>query len=181
MPTRRERLLRAGLALMGVGATLGVLLDAIHSHFGATSYTNPLVAKTAFWVVPLFAGAYLMGLLRPLFHRGPRPSGRTVALAMGLFIAAYWLTVAPLPWAARSAILLGIFAVGFALCDRTRVGLGIAVTAALVGPAVEAALVRAGAFVHHEALWLGVPGWLPFLYMTAAVGLGSLGSWLCER
>jgi hypothetical protein len=32
--------------------------------------------------------------------------------------------------------------------------------------------------VHHEVLVLGIPGGLPLLYLTAAVGLGGLARWL---
>jgi hypothetical protein len=42
---------------------------------------------------------------------------------MGLFIAAYWLTVAPWPWPVRCALLVAIFLTGWAICDRTRLGL----------------------------------------------------------
>ncbi|WP_239470198.1 hypothetical protein [Archangium violaceum] len=43
---------------------------------------------------------------------------------------------------------------------------------------MEILLVRAGTFVHHEVLVLGIPGWLPLLYLTAAVGLGGFSRWL---
>ncbi len=121
MPASRQRLIKAAVILVGLGATLGSALDAIHSHFGATSYR-------------------------------PRP--------------------------VRCAILSAIFLTGWALCDRTPLGLAIAALAALFGPAVEITLIRAGVFVHHEAHLLGIPVWLPFLYLTASVGLGSLARWL---
>ncbi len=41
MTGTRQRLGRATFILAGVGATLGSALDAIHSHFGAISYTHP--------------------------------------------------------------------------------------------------------------------------------------------
>ncbi len=180
MIDRGARLARAGLILMAIGATLGVLLDAIHSHFGATTYTNPVVAGTAWWVPFLFAGAYSIGVARPLLRPAPRPPCWKVGLAMSLFAAAYAWTVAPIPWVARAGTLLGAFAAGFWICDRTWGGLVIALAAAIAGPAVERFLLGAGVFVHHEVHWMGVPGWLPFLYMNAAVGLGTLGRWLAE-
>jgi hypothetical protein len=175
----RLRLARTTLILAGLGATLGSALDGIHSHFGAVSYTHPFVAQAAWWVPLLFAGAYAGGVIRPLLAREEPPlPGWKVALGLGLFIAAYWLTVAPWPWLVRSAILGAIFAVGWWNCDRTLLGVAIAVGTALVGPFVEIVLVHAGTFVHHEVLVFGIPGWLPFLYLTAAVGLGGLGRWL---
>ncbi len=179
MPGRRLRLARTTLILAGLGATLGSALDGIHSHFGAVSYTNPFVAQAAWWVPLLFAGAYAGGVARPLLAREelPLPAWK-VALGMGLFITAYWLTVAPWSWLVRSAILGGIFMVGWWSCDRTPLGVFIAGVTAIVGPVVEIVLVHAGTFVHHEALVFGIPGWLPFLYLTAAVGLGGLARWL---
>jgi hypothetical protein len=155
------------------------MLDGIHSHFGALSYTSPFMAQEAWWVPLIFAGAYAGGVARPLLagEEPPLP-GWKVALGMGLFITAYWLTVAPWPWLARTAILSAIFAVGWWSCDRTLLGVLIAGVTAIVGPTVEIVLVHAGTFVHHEALVFGIPGWLPFLYLTSAVGLGGLGRWL---
>jgi hypothetical protein len=182
MPASRQRLARAALILVVLGATLGSALDAIHSHFGAISYTTPLVAKAAWWVPLLFAGAYGTGIGRPLLAREepPLPLWK-VALGMGLFIGAYWLTVVPWPWLVRCAVLTAIFVAGWAICDRTWLGLLIAALAAVFGPVVEITLVQAGVFVHHEALVLGIPAWLPFLYLTASVGLGSLARWLTAQ
>jgi hypothetical protein len=165
-----------------VGATLGSALDAIHSHFGAISYTHPVVAKAAWWVPLLFALAYAGGIARPLLAREePRPPPWKVALGMGLFIAAYWLTVAPWSTSVRCALLGAIFVASWASCDRTRLGLVLAALAAVLGPSVEIALVHAGVFVHHEVLVFGIPAWLPLLYLSAAVGLGGLARWLAAE
>ncbi|WP_224361018.1 INSIG family protein [Hyalangium versicolor] len=182
MSETRQRLLRTTLILAGLGATLGSALDGIHSHFGALSYTSPFFAQAAWWVPLLFSGAYAGGVARPWLGRDPAPiPAWKAALAMGLFIAAYWLTVAPGSWIVRSAILTGIFGISWWICDRTGIGIALAVMTAIVGPFVEIVLVHAGTFVHHEVLFLGIPGWLPFLYLTAAVGLGSLGRWLAQQ
>jgi hypothetical protein len=174
----RQRFRLGALVLAGVGATLGSLLDAIHTHFGATAYTDPLALRAAWWVPLIFASAYATSVARPLLDKGPRPPLWKAALGMALFINAYALSVAPWPWPVRAAVIGGLFAAGFWVCDRTRAGLIVAAIAAVCGPLAEAMLVRAGTFVHHEVLALGVPGWLPFLYLTAAVGLGTLAKWL---
>ena len=182
MTDDRARWVRATLILMGLGATLGSALDAIHSHFGALSYTTPVFARAAWWVPLLFSGAYGSAILRPLLTpRAPPPSGGKVALGLGLFIAAYWLTVAPWSGTARAVGLTALFGVAWAVCDPTGPGLLAAAVGAVGGPTVEILLVRAGTFVHHEVLGLGIPGWLPLLYLTAAVGLGGLARWLVAR
>jgi hypothetical protein len=177
---------RGFFVLLILGATLGSALDGIHTHFGATAYTSPLWWRMAWWTPLLFGGAFAIGMLHPFVtHRfgaqhaqpaPPRPG--QVALAFALFVLAYFLTVAPLSWPFICALLFGIFAAGFWLCDRTPIGLGIALTAAAFGPLVEWCLVSLGTFAHLRPLWLGLPGWLPFLYLTAAVAMMTLARWL---
>jgi hypothetical protein len=178
----RRRYLRAALGLFLLGATLGSALDAIHTHFGGTAYTRPILWKMAWWTPLLFGSAFVIGLLRPLWeraHRAPRaraapPTWTAAAMAMGLFVAAYFASVLPLAWPVVSALLLLLFLVGYWLFDRSAVGLLIAVASAVGGPLVEHVLVRCGTFVHLSPVYLGLSGWLPFLYLCAAVGLTTL-------
>jgi hypothetical protein len=173
----------AGMFLLG--ATLGTLLDGIHTHLGATAYTHPWVFRMAWWTPLLFGAAFTLGLLRPLLERllnkpSPSPSTRTALLAMTAFVVAYWLTVVPLGWAVVSGLLLAMFAASWWWLDRTTLDLGVAAAAAIGGPLVEHLLVQAGTFVHLHPLALDVPGWLPFLYMCASVGLCALGKRLVD-
>jgi len=177
----QPRFSRTILILACIGATFGVLLDALHSHFGATSYTDPFFAKAAWWVPLLFAGAYIAGILRPLFDQGPAMSTNKAALGMGLFALAYALTVAPIDLSSRVALLIAIFATGFHFCDPSRACLTVSLIGGFSGPFIESMVVRSGAFVHHEAHIAGVPVWLPVLYMNAGVGLGTLALWLVQN
>ncbi len=177
----QPRYSRTILILAALGATLGVLLDALHTHFGATSYTNPIFAKAAWWVPLLFAGAFTCGIARPLLDRNPPMSADKVGLGMGLFALAYALTVAPLDLSSRTALLIATFATGFHFCDPSRLCLTVCLIGGFTGPLVESMVVRTGAFVHHEAHIAGVPIWLPVLYMNAGVGLGTLALWLVQN
>jgi hypothetical protein len=170
---------RAWLILFGLGATLGVALDGIHTHFGATEYTVPVVFRMAWWVPLLFGNAFTIGLLAPLLDRRP-PRGNPV-LAMAAFAGAYWLSVLPLPGLAVAAVLCAVFVVAWWVFDRTAVGLAIALAAAVGGPAVESFLVSQGLFRHLSVLAFGVPAWLPALYLNAAVGLTTLARRLVCR
>lgn len=176
-----HRLRRPALIMIGVGLTLGVLLDGLHTHFGATTYPNPVFAKAAWWAWPIFAIAYLSGMLRPYIDETPLLPKWKPALGMTLFITAYALTVAPFEVSTRVALLIGLFATGFHFCDPSRACLIVSFVGAFVGPCVEIFLVRGGHFVHHEAHFEGIPVWLPFLYMNSGVGLGSLALWLVQN
>ena len=173
------------MVLAALGATLGSALDAIHTHFGATAYSRPVIWAMAWWVPPLFAGAFSVGLVRPLLGRttgrrlGP-PRTATVLLAFVLFVAAYWVSVLPLAWPVVSALLLAIFAASWWCCDRSGLGLLVAVGAAIGGPLFESAFVALGTFVHIRPAYLGVSGWLPFLYLSAAIALQCAARWLVE-
>lgn len=171
---------RGAAGMLALGATVGSLLDGIHTFSGVTAYAHPVVLRTAWWVPLLFAGAYAIGLLRPLLDRGPSPSGRTVSIAFGLFALAYALSVLPLAWPLVAAVLTGIFFVSFVACDRTPLGLAIALLASVGGPLFEAALVRTEVFVHTRPALLGVSGWLPQLYLSAAIALQATAKWLVD-
>src|SRR5262249_47215271 len=176
---------RGVVVLALLGATLGVALDGIHTHFGATTYTHPVLWRMAWWVPLLFAGAFGAGILRPLLERAlgrvaPAPPAPQVAWSLAGFVGAYWLTVAPLPWTVVAGVLAVLFAFSFALSDRSPVTFGIAVAAAFVGPAIESLLVSRGLFVHHQVLAFGVPGWLPFLYLNAAIPLCGMAKRLVD-
>ena len=178
-------MLRASAFLLLAGATLGSLLDAIHTHTGTTRYAAPLFFLAAWWTPPLFAAAALaIGLQRSLFTRwsgraAPPPRGARVALAMALFVVAYAASgLLSFGWAGKSALLGALFAVTFWLCDRTLLGLGLAALTAFGGWSVEATLVHHGLFFHKDTEILGVAAWIPWLYATAAVAVGALGTWL---
>lgn len=174
---------RGFFALLLLGATLGAALDGIHTHFGATRYANPLILRMAWWVPLLFGSAFCIGLIAPLLEhrRGSpraRPSLAITVFAVSLFVVAYFVSVAPLSWPAVTGLLVAIFAAGWWICDRSLLGLGIALAASIGGPLFERFLVENGAFVHTQPAYLQISGWLPALYLCAAVGLTTLARFL---
>ena len=181
----RGRWARGAVVLALLGATLGAALDGLHTHFGKTAYAHPVVWLMAWWVPLLFAGAFTLGLARPLLERvlgaaGPMPSRAGVAAAFGAFVLAYVVTVLPLSWPVVAAIVLVLFAVSWWLFDRSPAGLAVALVASVGGPAVESFLVGRGLFVHFQGLAFGVPGWLPCLYLVAGVALTTLAERLVD-
>jgi hypothetical protein len=106
--------------------------------------------------------------------RAHAASARDAAVAFGAFVAGYFASLA------TAALLFALFVAAWWASGRSAVGLGVAAVAAFGGPTVESLLVGRGAFVHHQVLFFGVPGWLPFLYLVAAVALTTLASWLVD-
>jgi voltage-gated potassium channel Kch len=179
------RFARGVVVLALLGATVGVGLDGLHSHFGKTVYTHPVFWRMAWWVPLLFAGAFMLGLGRPLLERvlgaaGPMPSAAGTAAAFAAFIMAYVVTILPIAWPLVAALLFIIFAISWWFFDRSPAGLVISLLAGFGGPAFESFLVGRGLFVHLQVLAFGVPGWLPFLYLVAGVALTTLAKRLVD-
>lgn len=162
--------LAAVLALLG--ATLGTGLDALHVLSGTTRYTEPLLfGIQAWWTPPLFAAAAVtLGASRAWAGGDDQPRALP---AMALFVLAY-VTSAALDGLLRTIVLVLIALVAVLACDRSARGAALAVWAGIMGTLSEMALVNEGAFRYLDRSPLGVPDWLPFLYVTAAVGVGAL-------
>jgi hypothetical protein len=161
--------------LLLYGATVGTLLDGIHTHIGATVYTHPVMWRAAWWVPLLFASAFAIGAVRPLVDRTPVSTGAVIAAQLA-FAGAYAISGWPaLGRPVRAAILVGIFAATWALCDGKRAGIWIAAAAAVGGPLTEIALIHLGLFRHLQVDFLAIPMWLPCLYLCAGVSLSLAG------
>lgn len=186
-PRTVGRWLQGGVLLAFAGATLGTALDAVHVHTDTTRYTAPIAFGLAWWAPPLFAAAAVgIGLGRPMLDRmlhSPAPAPRTgpVALAMLLFMGGYVVSsIGPGGSSGRAQALAAMALLGWLVCDGRIAGVVHAVTTAACGLLVEATLVRWGLFAHTRVDMLGVAGWLPALYLCAAVGVGTLGKRLVD-
>ncbi|MGZ3423277.1 MAG: hypothetical protein ACXWUG_07130 [Polyangiales bacterium] len=173
--------MRAFLALVVFGATVGTLLDALHTFSGTTEYTPPFVLRTAWWVPFLFASAYgLGGFLYAVGHRqlrGPATVRTWNELGVGLGIfAALYAASAYLPASnVVKAVVLGAGAFAlWAWLDRSIQGIALACVAALAGPFTEIVLIRVGVFRHRQPDFWGIPLWLPALYLASGPSFGQL-------
>ena len=176
------RWLRAAGLLALIGATLGSLLDGIHTHTGTTAYPHPWIWLMAWWVPLLFGAAGVsIGLSRPLWERLLSVNDRAPSLgaacgALAAFAAAYGLS-GTLPGGplVRGGALLTIFAALWWAIDRRPLGLFLAVSTAVIGTSVEMTLVHFGCFAYLAPDFGGVAGWLPALYAVATVAVGGVG------
>lgn len=182
------RVLRSGLYLALLGASLGSALDYAHVVTGAIRYPPP-VRWVPWWVPLLYTGAALaIGLSHPLLdprirRRPPRPltPGRVAGGLAGF--CAVWVLSGALPFS--SAVVAAILAPAslglWWWLDRSGPGLLQAATTAAGGCVVEIVLSRAGLFSHTHPDVLGVALWLPWIYVAASVGVGNMGRWLSSR
>lgn len=166
------------LSVFALGALVGTALDNLHVRGGVLAYPHPAFFGEAAWV-PLLFGAAAVALVwnhRLLFRAaGERTSGGRFGLALLCFAAAYAATVALRD---RPTIAFDVLFAAWLLEVRRSPRLALhGVGAALVGPLVEAALCRLGAF-HYlapgEIRGLAVPLWLPALYLHASVATAAL-------
>jgi hypothetical protein len=164
-----------------LGAVLGTAFDGIHLYGDVESYPDPAFGRWA-WFVPLEFGvvAALAGALIPALERlaGPprlpewSPGARVAELC--LITAAYTSTV----------VLDGepvIVTVGLLALVTARLVISpvpgdwlYALIAAVVGPAVEAALSAAGAFDYIDPDFAGIPLWLPALWANGGIFMRRL-------
>ena len=173
--------MRPALLLLLIGATVGPVLDGLHTFSGAIWYPHPQLLRSVWWVPPIFAVATLgIGLGRVYSERVFDRPGRALSWgqvlgAMGLFIGCYAASgFLPVSEGWRALLLVICFAIGWTAWDRTLLGLGSALLCGACGWAVEHALVGHGLFFHRETTLDGIALWLPALYFLAALAIGGL-------
>jgi hypothetical protein len=172
---------RAALILLLIGATIGPVLDALHTFPGATHYAAPQFLKSVWWCPPLFAGAALaLGFGRLFTERLLRvplvdPGMKTASLSMTLFVLGYAASgFLPVSEVLKAALLLAAALVVFVRLDRSLAAALCALGAGLGGWVVEHTLVGQGLFFHRDTFLDGIPLWLPPLYFLAAFAVGHL-------
>ncbi len=161
--------------IAALGAIACTVCDHLHVLHDVLSYAHPAFWDQAWWVPPLFFGASIVAVLAvaPLRALGglsePAPTGRQLAGDGIGFVAAYAFTA----FGHRQptvvlAVLVAFWAVRLLHGRAAWVAL-YSLALALGGTLFEAALSSTGAFHYHHADLLGVPRWLPGIYLHAAL------------
>jgi hypothetical protein len=173
--------LKAFAILFGVGAVMLTVFDMFHTHSGTTAYEHPIVMKAAWWTPLLFGTSLsLGGLVYVKGHRamrGPRelPSNAALAAALVIYAGLYCASgYAPLSNEGKLALLLVGFAAMWWLLDRSWQGVAMAAVTAVGGCTTEFILTHANAFHHLQPDFLGLPVWLPGIYLVSGAVLGQL-------
>ncbi|MBI2893865.1 MAG: hypothetical protein HYY06_09955 [Deltaproteobacteria bacterium] len=176
LPTPRARPGRVALLALE-GAIICTLADQLHVRFGVLSYPSPAFAGEAWWVPPEFAIAVVaMTLSYRLLDRAGGTTGVAIVTGLAWFYGIYLASCLLGAWpVALTAAFVVTFAGRLAFEARGRSigkvllpGLPHALAVAAAGPAVEATLVSLGLFAYAAPDLLGVPMWLPALYLHGA-------------
>jgi hypothetical protein len=164
------------LAAVGLGALVATLGDRLHVMYGVLFYPHSPVMDQPWWVFPLFlgaTGAMLAGgdaVRKQLSGEAVPTSPGEALLATATFFVAYAFTAvaAELPTFVLAVLILTWLA---RVRGMPRWIVVYALGVAASGVAFEALLSRLGAFAYVSPDWLGVPRWLPGLYLHAALAV----------
>lgn len=163
------------------GAIVITLFDGFHTYSATTEYADPWILKTAWWVPLLYGSASALGGLfyDQAYQRlgGPPrlPSQGQATNALFVFGLLYFASgFLPVSNVVKLVVLVGGSIVVWGMVDQTKQGVVLGVVVALAGCSAEIVLTRLGAFRHLQADVLGIPIWLPGLYLVAAPAVGQL-------
>jgi hypothetical protein len=189
------RLQRSVVPLAVSGALLGPNLDNYHSAFGVLQYAHPLqlavndhvLVTTDWWVPPLFSVAAVgIGALYVIFDEllntpaaARKPSWPAVLTCISLFSAQYYISGAlHAAGVATPELALALalpMALGFAVFDGTLAGAVVSLLTAVLGPAIELALINIGhLYTYTGADFYGVDSWIPLVYFLGGPAVGNL-------
>lgn len=178
----------AGL-VFAIGFVISLAGDAAHVASGTTRYEwggVPEIWRSAIWF-PFAVGGAVLGAAW-LAERSPLARSRVrtrsdAAIGAAAVLALYALTAALREQQPTvSVVLTAAIAVAvWAWWDPSRRALAVAAGAAVLGPAAEIGIVKAGAASYAPGAdgLFGVAAWLPCLYFAA--GAVASGLWSAVR
>jgi hypothetical protein len=159
-------------AIAAIGAAVGTGLDQLHVRGGAEVYAHASFAGQAWWVPPEFGLAYAAGVYGVTVLGRPQPDARSGRRLLGevVWLGAIYSLTALIP--ERTSILMPLLVALALVRAQTLVELvrRNPIPAAMLvvgGPLLEAALSAADLFSYTTTQFLGLPAWLPFLYVHA--------------
>ena len=180
------------------GATLGTLLDSLHSRYGVLRYEHRIEFfnfETTWWTPLLFALAgIIIGAGLPFLDERVSSSSSSspsnfdrgwplTLLSIAAFVLIYFLSavggesgqspewLTPTLWLCSLSL--------FALADGTPQGLLVAAATAVGGPSIELFLIRGPLHLYRyadESSFLGAfPAWIAAVYFAGGPAVGALG------
>lgn len=169
-------------ALFGAGPV--ALFDRMHVAAGVLVQDDSTLFGQAWWVPLAFglasvAATHVAGRVARRCQIDRTSTPAALAGTAILFALAYAASAAldATDAALTALVVLGLWLVGLASRRAFRGEMVLAVTAALIGPMIEAAFIRAGLFWYRRPFVLGFPLWLPALYLHAGSLAVCLAAW----
>jgi hypothetical protein len=176
--------------LFAIGAAGGLVGDAGHVQAGTTTYLDdplPFVWESQLWF-PLIVGLATASVGELRLRLGPPRPGfdlRVAAGSIAAVLALYAVTALVFDEPEGPATVLVAMLAGLIVCWLADGAAAIVcgVAAAVVGPLVEVAIVEAELSEYAESAdsLLGVPCWLPFLYLAFGVVAARLAELIVAR
>jgi hypothetical protein len=161
-----------------IGGVACVVGDHLHVTEGVLFYPSPVLWQQAWWVFPLFFFATLAVIAgaRLIIPRPPEGPGSPIRIAVGDFFAlliAYAFTA--FEHTRPNVVLCVLVALWMARVLRGMPPREIVfcLLIALGGTSWEAMWSGIGMFTYHHPDFLGVPRWLPALYLHAGIAGAS--------
>ncbi len=182
----KNSLLKRIVILALLGMFFGTFLDFMHVFNKTTKYTYPVFFGVAWWIPLLYtASSVLIGLVNPVADKilGRKKflpiKPRDLVLGFIGFCLVWYLSGSLHFSSVITTIILTPFT--FLLWwkfDRTKEGIILALTTAFCGCLAEIIISKAGLFQHTFQDFLGIPFWLPLIYISGSISLGNIGRWL---
>lgn len=174
------RLLLAAL----VTAVVFSICDRVHIAYGVLTQTNHAFLGQAWWVLPLFfvlctALLWLFGALRRQLQRPPLPYSALRLWSSLLVAVVVYVYTGPMSEDPQSlaGILFGAWLMR-AFWRASVLEAAFAVCLGIFGPLGEAATSATGIFTYTHPDLLGVPIWLPAVYLHMAPVAAELDAWI---
>ncbi|XP_069853303.1 insulin-induced gene 1 protein isoform X1 [Dipodomys merriami] len=184
---RHRHLVQRGLVLFLVGVVLALVLNLLQVQRNVTLFPDEVIAtafSSAWWVPPCCGtAAAVVGLLYPCmdrhlgephkFKREWASVMRCIAVFVGINHAS-----AKLDFANNVQLSLTLAALSLGLWwtfDRSRSGLGLGVTIAVLATLITQFLVYSGVYQYTSPDFLYIRSWLPCIFFSGGVTVGNIG------
>lgn len=164
------------------GAAVCTVCDHLHATHGVLYYARPIVWDQAWWVPLLFAGASLAAVAGATPVRRmlgvaaePAPTARQIAGDALTFVTVYAFTsFAPADRPNVTLALLAAWWLARVVRGRSTWLVVFSLLTAAAGTGFEAGWSALGLFYYRHPDVIGVPRWLPGIYLHVALVAGPL-------
>jgi hypothetical protein len=163
------------------GAVVCSFCDHLHVAYGVLSYPHPDAFDQAWWVPLLFGAASLAAVLgarpiRALFGApvGEIPSARQIVADGIAFVSAYAFTSFGHERPDAVTFVLVAWWLTRVVRGREPWAIAYSLVVAVAGPAFEAGYSSLGFFAYRTPDFVGIPRWLPAVYLHAGLLAATL-------